>query len=35
LGGEKAGKLVRAAFAVIVKHAGLAREFFELTLNVD
>lgn len=35
LGGEFAEKLVRATFAVIIKHAGLTNEFMDCVDNVD
>ena len=35
LGGEKADKLVRSAFAVIVKHAGQTFDFYDLAMNFE
>ena len=35
LGGENADKIVRATFAVIIKHAGLTQEFFDCVEEVD
>lgn len=35
LGGENGGKIVRAAFAVIIKHAGLLTQFQETVEDID
>lgn len=35
LGGEMAEKLVRSAFACIIKHSGFTEEFIDAALHVD